>query len=366
MEKCSKVYFCIFKHAKASIGAIFTVYAAKFVPLIFLLLADLIRFGKYIFHKFRKTTSSSPTSGISRLNFLKKLGFAGGGLMLATMFTGMVKWVYDFKIHDVKVRIPNLASAFNNYKIVQLSDMHLGSWASMRSMHELIDIINKLKPDLIVFTGDLVNYATPEAYRFKKSLSQLKAKDGIYAILGNHDYGDYTHWDSKEAKAKNLQNLVDFYQDIRWNLLRNNAVHIQKGQDSFVLAGVENWGNALRFPKYGDLNKTFENIDNTNKATILLSHDPSHWEAQVLKFEKQIDLMLAGHTHGMQFGVEIPGIKWSPAKWIYKQWGGLYKQKNALGNDGLLYVNRGIGSIGYPGRVGILPEITLIALETGS
>ncbi|MBI9034654.1 MAG: metallophosphoesterase [Bacteroidales bacterium] len=346
-----------------SLGAIGVTYFAKLIPVIFLFLADIIRLVKMSFQWIKTPKikgEKKKKNAISRSQFLEKAGLIGGGLMLSSLVTGMVKWVYDFKIHDVSVKLPKLPSVFNGMRIVQLSDIHLGSWTSDKPLEDVVDIVNAQNADIIVFTGDLVNYSTDEAYRFKDILSRLKAKTGIYTILGNHDYGDYLQWDSPEDKKQNLVALHQYYKDINWKLLNNEHVIIEREGQQIAIAGVENWGANLRFPKYGDLEQAMRGTENI-PVNILLSHDPSHWKAQVLKSDYHVDLTLAGHTHGMQFGIEIPGIKWSPAKWIYKQWGGLYKAENDT--DKYLYVNRGLGAIGYPGRVGILPEITVITLN---
>ncbi len=348
-----------------TLGTIGVTYFAKLIPIIFLFIADLIRLVKYVIRWISAPKADKKRrkekNAISRSQFLEKVGFAGGGLMLGSLVMGMVKWVYDFKIHDVNIQFPKLPRAFDGLRIVQLSDIHLGSWTSDKPLKEVVDIVNKLDADLILFTGDLVNYSTEEAYRFKDILAELKAKSGIYTILGNHDYGDYLQWDSEEDKKQNLVALHEYFKDINWKLLNNEHVILEREGQEIALAGVENWGANLRFPKYGDLDQAMAGTENI-PVKILMSHDPSHWRAQVLKSKHNIDLMLAGHTHGMQFGIEIPGIKWSPARWIYKYWAGLYKAEN--GHNQYLYVNRGLGAISYPGRVGILPEITLITLNS--
>ena len=215
----------------------------------------------------------------------------------------------------------------------------------------------KEKPDVILFTGDLVNNTTDEMDDYADVFSQLKAPMGVYSTLGNHDYGDYQQWESPDHKKANLEKMKEVQAALGWRLLMNEHVSLQKGDDKVALIGIENWSAKARFPKYGNLEKAHAGSD-TYPFKILMSHDPSHWKAEVLEKYPDIDLMLAGHTHGMQFGVEIPGFKWSPVQYVYKEWAGLYAQANQK-----LYVNRGFGFIGYPGRVGILPEITVLELS---
>jgi predicted MPP superfamily phosphohydrolase len=240
---------------------------------------------------------------------------------------------------------------------VQISDIHTGSLHGNYQLQKAINLVLEQKPDLIVFTGDLVNNKTEEAFEFEHILNQLKAPFGVFSTLGNHDYGDYASWNSEAEKDKNMLDMIEFHSKIGWNLMLNNHVKIEKENEFFTLIGIENWGGNYNFKKYGDLHKAYENIDKSS-FQILLSHDPSHWNLQVTTDFPEIDLTLAGHTHGFQFGIEIPGFKWSPSKYIYPQWAGIYgteKQK--------LYVNRGLGCLGYMGRVGIKPEITVIELH---
>ncbi len=342
-------------------GSIFSFYVAKVLMAIVLGIADLIKAGKRVVRLFNKDeTSAEDTGKITRAKFMERIAFVTGGLVVTTMFAGMFRWVHDFDIKDLFIKIKDLPGAFEGYKVVQISDLHLGTWSNIEPLKEAIQLINDINPDLIVFTGDLVNYTTDEAFRFKEVLSGLQAKDGVFAILGNHDYGDYVNWPSKPEKQKNMEALYQFYNQINWKLLRNENVVISRGEDKLALIGVENWSANTRFPQYGNILKASKGLGKV-PVKILLSHDPSHWNSVVLDQHKDINLMLAGHTHGFQFGIEIPGIKWSPAQYIYNEWAGLYK--NEASNQ-MLYVNRGLGSIGYPGRIGILPEITIINLQS--
>lgn len=339
-------------------GLIFIFYVAKIVPAIFLLTADLIRFSVHIARNTKSRSKDRNSAGkISRSRFIEQISLATGGLMIATMFAGMLKWVHDFKIKHIKIPIRQLPFAFQGYRIAQISDMHLGSWSSIDQLEQAIELIQYEAPDMIVFTGDLVNYSTEEAFKFKETLRKLSANDGVFAILGNHDYGDYKNWPTTEDKKQNMRDLYSFYNDIGWKLLRNDHKIITREGDSLAVIGVENWSSHKRFPKKGNLEKATKGLGQV-PVRILLSHDPSHWDV-VEKQNPEIQLTLSGHTHGFQFGIDIPGIKWSPAQYMYKRWAGLYSTED---QSRYLYVNRGLGSIGYPGRIGILPEITMIEL----
>lgn len=346
-------------------GFIFSAYAAKIIPVFFLLIADLIKGVRHVNHKVSKKIESheiqSTGTRITRNEFLKKAGLAGGGLIFSGLIFGMLKWVYDFKIHHVRLTLPDLPKSFNGLKIVQISDLHLGGWASADPLNEAITRINSLQPDLVFFTGDLVNYRTDEAFPFKEYLKKLNAKHGIFATLGNHDYGDYTRWSTVEAKRQNMTDLYSFFDEIGWKLLNNSNQLIEIGDEKIAVIGVENWGAFSRFPRYGDIQKAIAGTENAS-VKLLLSHDPSHWEEIITQQQPDIDITFAGHTHGFQFGIEIRKLKWSPAQYIYKHWAGLYQEQAIGQKPQYLYVNRGLGTIGYPGRVGILPEITLFEL----
>jgi hypothetical protein len=342
-------------------GIILVFYMSKLLPVFFLFIADLLR----VFHKLGRLFIKSEREqivkkeeGISRSKFLQYLGFISGGLVMGTMFMGMFKWVYQFTVKDHKIKIKNIPSGIKGFKIVQISDMHLGSWTTQKPLIQAVEMINHLDADIVVFTGDLVNFSTKEAFRFEDTLKQLEARKGVYAILGNHDYGEYIKWPDAESKQKNMDDLFSFYERIGWKLLNNETEILNVNGDNLALIGVENWGANPRFPKLGDLDKAMNGINGKN-VKVLLSHDPTHWENIVIPGNYNIDLTLSGHTHGFQFGFESKNFKWSPAKWIYKHWAGLYKD---IDTENYLYVNRGIGSIGYPGRIGILPEITILEL----
>jgi len=345
------------------LGFVFVFYTAKLLPIIFLLLSDFVRVITKIFillNKQKREEFKEKNEGITRSKFLQYVGFISGGLILGTMFTGMFKWVYQFNVIYQKIKLPNLPASFKGFKIVQISDMHLGSWASEKPLEQAVEKINEMNPDLVLFTGDLVNYATKEAFRFEDTLKKLKAKFGVFAILGNHDYGDYVSWPTAEAKKENMNELYNLFNRLNWKLLNNanQVFEIDKGK--LALLGVENWGANPRFPKYGNIDEAISGTEDAD-VRILMTHDPTHWDKVIVPEKFPVDLSLSGHTHGFQFGIEIPGIKWSPAQWMYKHWAGLYTDEQT---GRYLYVNRGLGVIGYPGRIGILPEITQFQLTT--
>ncbi|MDB5029447.1 metallophosphoesterase [Mucilaginibacter sp.] len=271
---------------------------------------------------------------------------------------GLTRGRHHYRVHRETLYFPDLPEAFDGFTLTQLSDIHAGSFTSHKGVNKGIDMVNAQHSDVILFTGDLVNNKATEMDPWKESFARLSAPMGKYSVLGNHDYGDYIKWAGKDEKQANLDRLKKVHQEIGFRLLLDEAIAIEKDEQSITLIGVENWGKG-GFHKYGDLVKATEKIDD-RQFKILMSHDPSHWEAKTLNHLKHIDLTLAGHTHGMQFGIEIFGFKWSPIKYVYKQWAGLYKKKNKY-----LYVNRGFGFLGLKGRVGIWPEITVITLRKG-
>lgn len=303
--------------------------------------------------------TANEVADLSRRKFASKIAVGMAALPLGTMVWGIAKTAYDFKIHRPKIRFSNLPRAFDGLKIVQISDIHTGSLQGNYQLQKAVNLINAEKPDVIFFTGDLVNNRSDEALPYLSILAQLKAPMGVYSILGNHDYGDYEQWESESAKAENMQLMFDIHQKVGWQLLLNEHVELEKDGEKIGVLGIENWGANLNFKKYGDLKSAHENTEHL-PFKILLSHDPSHYNAEVKNHYSDIDVTLSGHTHGFQFGVEIPGFKWSPSQYIYPQWAGLYPNGNQY-----LYVNRGLGCLGYMGRVGIKPEITVMELYRG-
>lgn len=334
------------------------VAVSKIIGSMFLATDDIIRLFRWIGSYFTTKTEIVVENAhrISRLKFLSQIALGMTALPLAGFIYGMVRGAFDYKIHPIKVTLPNLPSAFNGLKIIQISDIHSGSFVSTAHLEEAVKIIEREKPDLIFFTGDLVNDRASETDLYIEVLSKIKAPLGVFSTLGNHDYGDYVTWGSPEAKAENLNNLKNVHAQVGWKLLMNEHIPIKIGEDEIAIIGIENWGGSFHFPKYGDLKKAHSGTEKY-PVKLLLSHDPSHWDLQVKEDYKDIDITFSGHTHGGQFGIEIPGFRWSPSQYAYKQWAGLYSHQ-----DQHLYVNRGLGFLGYPGRVGISPEITVMEL----
>ncbi|TAJ15777.1 metallophosphoesterase [Marinilabiliaceae bacterium JC017] len=297
---------------------------------------------------------------ITRKKFLSQIGIVMASAPFVSLLFGVLKGRFAFNIRYSKISFPNLPTEFDGLRIVQISDLHLGSYnASYRELANAVELINAEQPDIICFTGDLVNNFAEETEGWEKVFSHLKARIGKFSILGNHDYGDYSRWKSAAEKEKNFQGIVDAHARLGFKLLRNESVMIgdEAEQQYMALVGVENWGHAP-FPKYGDLEKASRHV-NGAPFKVLLSHDPDHWDEEVIK-ETNYDLTLAGHTHGMQVGFEYLGLQWSPAKYKYRRWAGLYRE-----NDQFLYVNRGLGYLGMPARLGMPPEITVIDLARG-
>jgi hypothetical protein len=348
------------------LGVTLVIYFSKLLTVIFFLIADIYRISIFAFRHAKVRRTGKPVhhgeNVISRGKFLRTMGVATGGLFFSGMLIGMVKWAHDFRVRYVNLRFPKLPWSFEGIRIVQISDLHLGSWASTDPIEEVADIINDLDPDVVLFTGDLVNYSTSEAYRFRSALQRIQSRYGIFAVLGNHDYGDYVSWPTEEDRVKNMQQMYDFFDELGWRLLRNENAYLESEGEKLALIGVENWSASPRFPKLGNLAQALRGSGDA-PVKILLSHDPTHFEHEVSKYFPDIDLTLSGHTHGFQFGVELKRFKWSFAQYVYKYWAGLYEVKKGDRSQ-YLYVNRGLGMIGYPGRVGILPEITLIQLES--
>lgn len=296
-------------------------------------------------------------SGITRSIFIQRVAILLGGAALGGFMYGITNR-YNYKIRRIQLSLKNLPEAFRGMKIVQISDIHSGSFDSHHAVLRGVEKIMEEKPDMIFFTGDLVNNKADEIQPYTDIFAKLSAPLGVYSILGNHDYGDYVQWPTKEAKEKNLQWLKDTHGKMGWRLLMNEHIVVEKGSDKIAVVGIENWGAKAGFPKYGKMGDAYAGLQEKKiPFKMLLSHDPSHWDAEVRNKYTDIDITFAGHTHGMQLGVEIPGLKWSPVQYIYKKWAGLYQE-----GEQYLYVNRGFGFLGYPGRLGILPEITVVEL----
>jgi hypothetical protein len=335
-------------------------FLCKLIASVFFLMDDIRRGIQWLSGKlfFRNTEGEvlEGGDGVSRSIFLSWLGMAVGGGLYASLIYGFSN-KYNYKVRRVRLKYANLPSSFKGLKIAQLSDIHSGSFTDKNAVARGVEKVLSLQPDLILFTGDLVNNTADEMENYLDVFDRLNAPLGVYSILGNHDYGDYVAWQDIHAKRKNLENLKQVHQQMGWRLLLDEHVLLQRDGQQIALIGIQNWSALKRFPKYGNLTKAYEGSEAV-PFKILMSHDPTHWDAEVRPKFPDIDLMLSGHTHGMQFGVEIPWLRWSPVQYVYKQWMGLYESGSQK-----LYVNRGYGFIGYPGRVGILPEITLIELS---
>jgi predicted MPP superfamily phosphohydrolase len=339
-------------------GFLLTILTFKVITILFLFSEDIFRIfsGGY-----RKLFGASREFSLpERRRFLSAMALGLAAIPFGALLYGMYKGKYNFKVLKYNLEFDDLPDAFDGYRITQISDIHSGSFDNRKMIEYGVSLINKQKSDTILFTGDMVNNKTEEMKPWADLFATLEAKDGKYAVLGNHDYGDYIPWETEELKSQNLQDLKDLQKKMGFDLLLNEHRYLTKGNDKIALVGVENWGKG-GFKKAGDLQKAVSQISDTD-FKILMSHDPSHWELEVVPDEKHFHLTLSGHTHGMQFGIEIPGwIKWSPVKWRYKHWAGIYTEKGQYIN-----VNRGFGFLGYPGRVGIWPEITVITLKKKS
>ncbi len=329
---------------------------SKLIVLLFLFPEDIIRFFRFVVSKF----SSAPpvAGGISRNEFLSKAALIAAAIPAGTLIYGVIANAYNYQFRKVSVKFPNLPEAFNGFKIIHLSDIHSGSFTRTEPIEKVIQKINATGADLIVFTGDMVNNVTSEMEPFMNVFDKLKAKHGVISITGNHDYGDYVNWDTPAEKKENFERFVDTHKSLGWDLLLNENRILERNGDKIAIIGVENWGGG-RFAKYGKFDVAYKGTEEI-PFKILMSHDPSSWEAKVLPDYPETDLTLSGHTHGAQFGVENKWLRWSPSQYIYKQWAGLYNEGKQF-----LYVNRGFGFLFYPGRVGILPEVAEITLLKG-
>ncbi len=346
------------------VAGIFIIYISKIFTVLLMFIGDIIRFFKWIGQLFQGNevqtevaqAATNVAEGISRSEFLAKTALAVGGLHAGGMAWGILSGAHDYHVRNVTLRLKNLPKQFDGMKIAQLSDIHSGSFFNKTAVKGGVEMLLKEKPDMFFFTGDLVNNVAPEVKDYIDIFSKIKAPLGTFSTLGNHDYGDYTQWESREKKAQNLKDLIGVHKTMGWDLLMDENRKVTVDGESIGVLGIQNWGSG-NFAKYGNLEKAQQNVDDV-PVKLLLSHDPSHWRAQVLNQHKDIDVAFAGHTHGMQYGVEIGNFKWSPVQLRYKEWAGLYEE-----NDQKLYVNRGFGYIGYPGRLGIYPEITIFELK---
>lgn len=348
----------------------FITAVCKFIYTIVLIIDDIRRGGVWIARFFRREGKPADEEiiatedamdkkkhGISRSDFLLKSGLVVASLPFFPLSWGVISGAYDYRIRRQKLYLPNLPNAFHGMTIAQISDVHSGSFYNKKAVNGGIDMLLGEKPDMIFFTGDLVNHIAPEMRNYQDIFSKVRADLGVYSVLGNHDYGDYHYgFEDSPEKRQNFSNLIETHRVMGWDLLRDENRHVTLGHEQIAIVGVENWGTG-RFPKKGDIQKALIGTED-DAVKLLLSHDPSHWRAQVL--DTDVDAMFAGHTHGMQFGVRSEHFQWSPVQHIYKEWAGLYSEGQKH-----LYVNTGFGFLGYPGRVGILPEITIFELQKG-
>ena len=338
-----------------SLGLFFSLFLFQSFLILFLFLEDSIRLPQALY----RYVTTQQTEGMlpERRKFISQIALGLAAIPFTALLIGMVRGKYNYKVLKYTLTFDDLPDAFDGLTLAQISDIHSGSFDNPEKVAYGVDLVNQQNPDLILFTGDIVNNKTTELYPYQSIFSKLSAPMGVYSILGNHDYGDYVDWESEAAKRQNMEDLKRVQKEMGFHLLLNESVSLEKEGEKISLVGVENWGKG-RFKKAGDLEKALADVA-PEDFKILLSHDPSHWEAQVLSHPFPFHLTLSGHTHGMQFGIDIPGvIKWSPAKWRYKQWAGIYNQGQQY-----LNVNRGFGYLAYPGRVGIWPEISLITLK---
>lgn len=340
------------------IGFFFSFFVFKLVLIVFFIIEDIVRILTFIYLALKNLFSkkSKRISIPGRRNFIRQTGLAVASVPFASMLYGITKGKYDFKVNKVSLDFKNLPKAFHGFRIVQISDIHSGSFDSRNAILKGIDLINQQNADLVLFTGDLVNNDSREIEPYIDDFKKLKSKNGVFSVLGNHDYGDYKKWSSEEEKEENLKLLFKYQKKMNFQLLNNQNVVISKQGEKIGIVGVENWGNAP-FPQKGDLDMAIKGLEDI-PFKILLSHDPTHWNKKVIPHQTKFDLTLSGHTHGMQFGIEIAGFKWSPIKYIYPEWADLYEKAGQY-----LYVNRGFGFLGFPGRAGIRPEITVIELN---
>ena len=341
-----------------TIGLLLLIYLPKIILTLVLLGEDVFRIGFGSINHFVKFNDSVDFLA-SRRKFVSQIGLGLAAIPFLSLLYGETIGKYNYKVIKQRIFFPDLPDAFDGFTITQISDVHSGSFDNPEKINYAIDLVNEQNSDMILFTGDIVNTNAKEMHPWIDTFNRIKKHEyGKYSVLGNHDYGEYITWPSEAAKEENFQNIKNLYGQIDFKLMLNEHVLIKKGTDKIALVGVENWGH--NFKKVGDINLASTNLTKED-FKILMSHDPSHWDYEVKNHEKNFQLTLSGHTHGFQFGIEIPGvIKWSPIQYIYKQWAGLYENVGRY-----IYVNRGFGFHAYSGRVGIMPEITVIELKKG-
>ncbi len=339
---------------------IFAVYISKVFAVAVLLIDDIQRSVRWVASYFNRSSGEAlPGPAITRSEFLSKTAVAMAAVPFTAMAYGIISGAHDYRIRRKTVYLAGLPRSFDGMRIAQISDIHSGSFFNKTAVKGGVEMLMKETPDVVLFTGDLVNNEAAEVKDYIDIFGRIKAPFGVFSVTGNHDYGDYKRWPSEAARVKNLNDLFEAHKLMGYTLLRNENRIIEAGGERIAILGVENWG-AGGFSKYGKLDQAYAGSDEA-AVRLLLSHDPSHWDAQVRPDYPDIDMMFAGHTHGFQFGVEVAGLKWSPSQYVYKQWAGLYQEGSQY-----LYVNRGFGYLGYPGRIGMPPEITIIDLKAGT
>lgn len=342
-----------------AMALVLVVYVPKLVLALVLLGEDIFRMGagsvNYLIDRKDEVGFLA-----SRRKFVSQIGLGLAAVPFLSLIYGITVGRYNYKVIKQRIFFPDLPDAFDGFRITQISDVHSGSFDNPEKINYAIDLINEQDSDMILFTGDIVNTDAKEMHPWIDVFKGIKDHQyGKFAVLGNHDYGEYVTWPTEKAKEENFQAIKDLYGQIDFKLMLNEHAYIYKGEDKIALIGVENWGH--NFKKAGDINKASQEVDQKD-FKILMSHDPSHWDYEIKNHEKNFHLTFSGHTHGMQFGIEIPGyFKWSLAQYVYAQWAGLYEN---LGR--YVYVNRGFGYHAYPGRVGIMPEITVVELKKGA
>lgn len=346
------------KQTLFTMGLLLITLLPKLLIAIILLGEDIFRMFATVINYFTQVDNIKEAIP-ERRKFVSQVAIMVALIPFSSLLYGMTKGKYNFKVIRQTIFFPDLPDSFDGTTITQISDVHSGSFDNPEKISYAIDLINEQQSDIVLFTGDIVNTHAEEMHPWIETFRKIKTPTlGKYSVLGNHDYGEYVDWPSQKAKDENFKAIKDLHRQIDFRLLLNENVKIKKGSDEIALVGVENWG--VKFKQAGDLNKASEGLVKED-FKILMSHDPSHWDAEVKQHDKHFHLTLSGHTHGLQFGIEIPGIiKWSPIEYVYKQWAGLYEEVGKY-----VYVNRGFGFHAYPGRVGIWPEITVIELKKG-
>ena len=338
-----------------SLGLFLSLFCFQLVVISILIVEDFFRLISFISSSLNKSDNIIP----NRRKFVSQIALISGALPFVGLIFGMIYGKYNYRVFKYEMDFDDLPKSFDGFKITHISDIHSGSLDNIEKVKYGIDLINKQKSDVILFTGDFVNNKSNELEKWKDIFKSMEAPLGKFSILGNHDYGDYYDWKSNDEKINNFKKFVDYQENMEFKLLMNESIYLEKNEEKIAILGSENWGRG--FKKEGDLDKMISKIDKDD-FKILMTHDPSHWEEKVLNHKSRFQLTLSGHTHGMQFGIEIPGlIKWSPVKWRYKQWAGIYKRDKKV-----LNVNRGFGYLAYPGRLGIYPEISVITLRRRS